>query len=169
MNVYAHRLFGPLPECATYLCHWEFDVGRITGEIKPSFLLGLACFGQTFAYNLIDEDNAVPQEMKSKELPDVSFVKLHIQEVDVSLMSINSATNFSLKEGVLLEFDNLINKKYSQRITIKIPNILTRCLANPDQVNNANVAEVKKKKKEFQLLYESKLKVYYIGKGISLG
>lgn len=131
--MYGHRLFGPLPECSTYLCHWEFDIGRITGEIKPSFLLGLSCFGQSFAYNLIDEDNAVPQEMESKDLPDVSFVKLYVQEVDVCLMSMNSATNIALKDGILLEFDNLINAKYSQRITIKIPAILTRCLANPDQ------------------------------------
>jgi hypothetical protein len=131
LNVTAHRLFGPLPNCSTYLCQWEFDIGRISGELKPSFLLGLSCFGQSFAYNLIDEDNAVPQEMESKDLPDVTFVKLYVQEVDLCLMSMNSATNISLKEGILLEFDNLINAKYSQRITIKIPAILTRSLANP--------------------------------------
>lgn len=143
MNVYAHRLFGPLPECATYLCHWELDVGCITGEIKPSFLLGLACFGQTFVYNLIDEDNAVPQEMKSKDLPDVSFVKLYIQKVDVCLMSMNSATNISLNDGMLLEFDNLINSKYSQRITIKIPTISTKFLANPDQARSEDSTKVR--------------------------
>ncbi|KAI8885057.1 hypothetical protein K501DRAFT_284510 [Backusella circina FSU 941] len=133
LNIYAHRLYGPLPECATYLCHWEFDIGKITGEVKPSFLLGLSCFGQTFAYNLIDEDNAVPQEMESKDLPDVTFVKLYVQEVDVCLTSMSSSTNISMQSGILLEFDNLINEKYSQRISLKIPSILTRFLANPDQ------------------------------------
>ncbi|KAI8065374.1 uncharacterized protein B0P05DRAFT_589949 [Gilbertella persicaria] len=140
-NVHAHRLFGPLPECATYLCHWDFDVGRITGEIKPSFLLGLACFGQTFAYNLIDEDNAVSKELESKSLPDVTFLKAYIREIDISLMSLNSATNISFKDGVLIEFNNLINVKYSQCITIKIPVFLTRCLANPDQARNNEVLE----------------------------
>ncbi|KAG2229708.1 hypothetical protein INT48_004225 [Thamnidium elegans] len=140
-NVYAHRLFGPLPDCATYVCQWEFDLGRISGEIKPSFLLGLACFSQSFAYNLIDEDNAVPQEMESKDLPDVTFMKLYVQEVDLCLMSMNSATNICLKEGILLEFDNLINAKYSQRISLKIPSILTRCLANPDQARGDNSFE----------------------------
>ncbi|CAO3610069.1 unnamed protein product [Mucor hiemalis] len=134
LSVAAHRLFGPLPDCATYVCHWEFDIGRVTGEVKPSFLLGLACFGQSFAYNLIDEDNAVPQEMESKDLPDVTFLKLYVQEVDVFLMSINSATNICFKDGILLELDNLINVKYSQRISIKLPSIMTRCLANPDHV-----------------------------------
>ena len=143
VNVTGHRLFGPLPECATYVCHWEFDIGRITGELKPSFLLGLACFGQSFAYNLIDEDNAVPQELESNDLPDVTFLKLYVQEVDVCLMSMNSATNICLKEGILLEFDNLINAKYSQRISIKLPCILTRCLANPDYARGNGTTEVK--------------------------
>lgn len=102
----------------------------------------MACFGQSFAYNLIDEDNAVPQEMESKDLPDVTFMKLYIQEVDLCLMSMNSATNICLKEGILLEFDNLINVKYSQRISLKIPSILTRCLANPDQARGDNSFEV---------------------------
>lgn len=53
-------------------------------------------------------------------------------------MSMNSATNIALKDGILLEFDNLINAKYSQRITIKIPAILTRCLANPDQARGGS-------------------------------
>jgi hypothetical protein len=142
LNIYAHRLFGPLPECATYLCHWEFDIGKITGEVKPSFLLGLSCFGQTFAYNLIDEDNAVPQEMESKDLPDVTFVKLYVQEVDVCLTSMSSTTNISMQSGILLEFDNLINEKYSQRISLKIPSILTRFLANPDQSKTIDLINV---------------------------
>jgi hypothetical protein len=142
LNVTGHRLFGPLPDCSTYVCHWEFDIGEITGEIKPSFLLGLACFSQSFAYNLIDEDNAVPQEMESKDLPDVTFLKLFVKGVDVCLMSLNSATNICLGEGILLEFDNLINVKYSQRISIKIPSILTRCLANPDHVRGNSLLNV---------------------------
>ncbi|KAG1250811.1 hypothetical protein G6F68_012610 [Rhizopus microsporus] len=77
LNIYSHRLFGPLPLSSTYLCHYELDIGRITGEVKPSFLLGLACFGQSFAYNLIDEDNAVPPELRSASLPDVTFAKCY--------------------------------------------------------------------------------------------
>lgn len=163
--MYGHRLFGPLPECATYLCQWDLDIGRIVGEVKPSFLLGLACFGQTFAYNLIDEDNAVPQEMKSKDLPDVTFVKLFVREVDVSLMSMSSATNISLKDGILLEFDNLINSKYSQRITIKMPTILTRFLANPDYARGATLSEVS----EIHIHRQTCLMFDFLGGRILLG
>ncbi|KAI8885811.1 hypothetical protein K501DRAFT_331672 [Backusella circina FSU 941] len=137
LNIYAHRLCGPAPQCSTYVCHWDFDVGKISGEIKPSFLLGIASFGQTFAYNMIDEDNAVPQKLESNDLPDVTFLKFHIQEIDVCLMSMTSATNINLENGILLELDNLINEKYTNRISLKIPTIVTRCLANPDISTNA--------------------------------
>ncbi|CEI88715.1 hypothetical protein RMCBS344292_03093 [Rhizopus microsporus] len=139
LSIYSHRLFGPLPLSSTYLCHYELDIGRITGEIKPSFLLGLACFGQSFAYNLIDEDNAVPPELRSASLPDVTFLKVYVQEIDVCLMSLNSATNIHLSDGILLEFDNLINHKYSERITLKIPFIVTRCLANAEQTRGDGI------------------------------
>ncbi|KAF7732780.1 hypothetical protein EC973_000053 [Apophysomyces ossiformis] len=131
-NIYAHRLFGPLPETATYLCNWQFDVGRITGELKPSFLLGATNFAQTFVYNLIDEDNAVPAEMMPAELPDVTFVKASVREVDIFLMSYNSATEIQLMDGVNAEFDNLINERYSQKIGLKVPTILAKCLANEE-------------------------------------
>lgn len=124
---------------STYLCHYELDIGRITGEVKPSFLLGLACFGQSFAYNLIDEDNAVPPELRSASLPDVTFAKVSVQEIDVCLVSLNSATNIQLSDGILLEFDNLINQKYTERITLKIPSILTRCLANAEYTRSDGV------------------------------
>ncbi|KAG0173076.1 hypothetical protein DFQ30_008982 [Apophysomyces sp. BC1015] len=137
-NIYAHRLFGPLPETATYLCNWEFDIGRITGELKPSFLLGATNFAQTFAYNLIDEDNAVPVEMAPAELPDVTFVKASVREIDIFLMSYNSATEIQLVDGVTAEFDNLINVKYSQKIGLKVPTIVAKCLANQDPSKQDN-------------------------------
>ncbi|KAI8376427.1 uncharacterized protein BYT42DRAFT_386187 [Radiomyces spectabilis] len=140
-SIYAHRLFGPLPETATYLCHWEFDIGHITGEIKPSFLLGTMCFAQTFVYNLIDEDNAVPAEMTPDPDPDVTFVKASVREIDIYLMSQNTATGIHFKDGMTVDFDNLVNEKYCQRIAVKLPAIETTCLANQDPSKQGNSQE----------------------------
>ncbi|KAI8344725.1 hypothetical protein BC941DRAFT_508242 [Chlamydoabsidia padenii] len=137
INLHAHRLFGPLPETATYLCHWEFDIGNVKGEIKPSFLIGAANFAQTFIYNLIDEDNTVSSEllgvMGSTGYPDVSFATVNIKPVDVCLMTQNSATQLQLQDGVSVEFDNLTNEKYNQRISTQLPAISIICLANQEQ------------------------------------
>ncbi|KAI8143386.1 hypothetical protein BJV82DRAFT_92680 [Fennellomyces sp. T-0311] len=132
LNIYAHRLFGPLPEIATYLCHWEFEVGRITGEVKPSFLLGTTNFAQTFAYDMIDEDNAVPAEIAPAADPDVTFLKASIKQVDVYLMNDHSAAKVSIDEGLSLEFDNLVNDKYNQRVNVKIPTLVATTLASQD-------------------------------------
>lgn len=86
---------------------------------------------------MIDEDNAVPQKLEPNDFPDVTFLKFRIQEIDVCLMSMTSATNISLENGILLELDNLINEKYTNRISLKIPSIVARCLANPDISSNS--------------------------------
>ena len=132
LNIYAHRLFGPLPEIATYLCHWEFEVGRISGEVKPSFLLGTTNFAQTFVYDMIDEDNAVPAEIAPAADPDVTFVKASIKEVDVYLMNDHSVAKVNVDQGLSLEFDNLVNEKYNQRVNVNIPALVATTLANQD-------------------------------------
>ncbi|KAI8339604.1 hypothetical protein BC941DRAFT_254942 [Chlamydoabsidia padenii] len=134
-NIHSHRLFGPLPETATYLCHWEFDIGSVKGEVKPSFLMGAASYAQTFVYNLIDEDNAVSTDMAPVEYPDVTFLKAKIREVDIYLMTQNSASLLQLQNGINVEFDNLTNEKYNQRVGIHLPIISFTCLANQDQTN----------------------------------
>jgi hypothetical protein len=138
-NIHAHRLFGPLPETATYLCHWEFDIGSVKGEIKPSFLMGTASYAQTFVYNLIDEDNAVSTDMAPVDYPDVTFLNARIREVDIYLTTQNSASLLQLQNGINVEFDNLTNEKYNQRVGIKLPVISFTCLANQDQSTQQQV------------------------------
>ncbi|KAI9320168.1 hypothetical protein BX666DRAFT_2151466 [Dichotomocladium elegans] len=142
LNIYAHRLFGPLPETSTYLCHWDFEVGRISGEVKPSFLLGTTNFAQTFAYDMIDEDNAVPSEIAPAADPDVTFLKATIKQVDLYLMNEHSAAKVALEEGIQVEFDNLVNDKYNQRVCVSMPTFVVTALANQDHhIRGQSIAE----------------------------
>ncbi|CAM0134818.1 Macrophage colony-stimulating factor 1 receptor [Umbelopsis sp. WA50703] len=139
LNIYAHRLFGPLPKTSTYLCNWEFDVGSISGEIKPSFLLGTTAFGKAFLYNMVDEDNALAKDPSILD-PDVTFVTASIQSIDINLMGRHSATQFSLSEGLHFEFDDLINRNYTQKINLKFPSVVITNLAN-QEVNTESSIE----------------------------
>jgi hypothetical protein len=149
VNLHAHRLFGPLPETATYLCHWEFDIGNVKGDIKPSFLLGVASFAQTFIYNLIDEDNTMSSDfaslLGSPGYPNVTFATGKVQSVNVGLMTQNSATQLQLSEGLQLAFDNLTDEKYNQRISTQLPAISITCLANQEQGEEQQVTRGKEK------------------------
>ncbi|CAO3695982.1 unnamed protein product [Umbelopsis ramanniana] len=138
LNIYAHRLFGPLPKTATYLCNWEFDLGSISGEIKPSFLLGTAAFGKAFLYNMVDEDNALAKDTTILD-PDVTFLTASIQSIDINLMGRHSATQISLSEGFSFEFDDLINRNYTQKINLNFPSIVVTNLATQEM--NINHAE----------------------------
>ena len=153
LNIYAHRLFGPLPDIATYLCYWEFDVGRITGEVKPSFLLGTTCFAQTFVYDMIDEDNAVPSEIAPAADPDVTFVKANVKHVDVCLMNAHSAAKFTLDEGLALNFDNLVNQDYTQRVNLSVPSFAVTGLANQDQYTTQNSLNQVKGERRIKSMY----------------
>ncbi|ORZ15864.1 hypothetical protein BCR42DRAFT_438107 [Absidia repens] len=133
-NIHAHRLFGPHPATSTYLCHWELDVGNVKGELKPSFLMGLSSFCKTFVYNLIDEDNMVSLNSTSQtSCPDVTFASAQVRQVEIYLMTQNSSTQLHLQNGLRLDFDNLINEKYNQRIGLQLPAITVTCLANQDE------------------------------------
>ena len=42
----------------TYVAKWDFNIGNVTGQLKPSFILGIVAFVYSFTYNMIDEENA---------------------------------------------------------------------------------------------------------------
>ncbi|RUS20577.1 hypothetical protein BC937DRAFT_94898 [Endogone sp. FLAS-F59071] len=103
----------------------------IDGQVKPSFLLGIASFGKTFLYNMVDEDNALPSEFLTKLEPEVSFLQASVKEIDIALWGRQSATQVILKEGLNLGFDNLINEKYNSKVTLVLPQLTSDPTEHP--------------------------------------
>ncbi|CAG8628570.1 7631_t:CDS:10, partial [Cetraspora pellucida] len=128
-NVYAHRLFGPLPKTATYVCNWEISIGTISGQLKPSFLLSTTSFGKAFSYHYVDDENALPSDFLNPLDADVTFLNLNIKEVDISIWGGDSVSQILLKEGLCVKFDDLANEKFTQRILIDLPDLVVRSLA----------------------------------------
>lgn len=94
---------------------------------------------------MIDEDNAVPAEVAPAADPDVTFVKTSIKEIDVYLINENSAVNACLSAGLNLNFDNLVNEKYNQRISVHIPEIVATAVANQEDYTKSSPRVSKKK------------------------
>ncbi|KAF9985364.1 hypothetical protein BGZ75_003070 [Mortierella antarctica] len=129
ISIYAHRLFGPLPKTTTYIANWKLDIGSIYGQIKPSFLLGVSSFAKAFAYNLKDGDNAFPPEYATITPPDITFVDLSVKEVDVSIWGEDVVSQILLKDGVIVQFDDVINERYLGRIVLKMQSLVIRSMA----------------------------------------
>ncbi|CAG8440113.1 7211_t:CDS:10 [Ambispora gerdemannii] len=126
LHIYAHRLFGPLPVLATYVCNWDINIGTISGQLKPSFLLSLFSFGKSFAYHLVDDENAFPMQYVVKLDPDVTFLNVIVKEVDISIWGQDSGSQFLLKEGLQIQFDDLSNEKFTQKVVFNMPDLVIR-------------------------------------------
>jgi hypothetical protein len=129
LNIHAHRLFGPLPKTATYVCNWDINIGTISGQLKPSFLLSATSFANTFAYHYVDKENALPAKYVIPLDPDVTFLNFSVKEVDVSIWGGGSVTQILLKEGFSIKFDDLANKKYLFKVMFNLPDLIIRSLA----------------------------------------
>lgn len=66
----AHRLFGPQPRTSTYICLWEFNVGKIIGIISLPEIHGLLSAITAFRLNFVDAVNAPAAEFALPVDPD---------------------------------------------------------------------------------------------------
>ncbi|KAF9351329.1 hypothetical protein BGX34_000650, partial [Mortierella sp. NVP85] len=143
IDVYAHRLFGPLPKTTTYVANWKLDLGSIYGQIKPSFLLGVSSFAKAFVYNLKDGDNAFPPEYATVLPPDITIVDVSVKEVDISIWGEDVVSQILLKDGVIVHFDDIINERYIGRVVLKLQSLQVRSMAltNTNKDEHAREAE----------------------------
>ncbi|KAG9285770.1 hypothetical protein G9A89_013195 [Geosiphon pyriformis] len=147
LNIYAHRLFGPLPITATYVCNWDINIGAISGQLKPSFLLSIASFGKSFGYHFIDKENAFPAKYVVPLDPDVTFLNIGVQEIDVSVWGRDSGSQILLKEGLKVQFDDFANEKFTQKIVLKIPDLVIKSLAF--SISKNSTMECKKEAEDY--------------------
>lgn len=125
-DVYGHRLFGLPPTEPTYVCQWEFSIGKVYGECSSDFLCMLIKGGRFFAYTLDDDENA----LRAVPLPiihDVTYLRLATCDINVWLHVADEA--FLLSCGPIeLDFNDLAETLFSQRLNILVPNIVVACV-----------------------------------------
>ncbi|RHZ51053.1 hypothetical protein Glove_485g16 [Diversispora epigaea] len=128
LNIYAHRLYGPLPITATYVCNWDINIGVIFGSLRPSFLSNATSIANAFTYQFTDDENALPAEYAVPAYPDVTFLNFKVKEIDISIWGRDSGTQILLKEGLSIKFDDLANEKFNLKVVINLPDIIIRSL-----------------------------------------
>ncbi|KAF2127538.1 hypothetical protein P153DRAFT_398159 [Dothidotthia symphoricarpi CBS 119687] len=116
-----HRLFGLPPTEPTYVCHWDFEVGKISGECTPEFIETAAGAGRSFAFTFDDDENT----LVLTEIPvihDATFFRLRTQSVQVWLHVAREALLFSTGP-IALDFNDLAGNTFSQRLSAYIPDL----------------------------------------------
>ena len=83
VTVHSHRLLGKPPSNPAYICNWDFDIGLITGEVKIPFLQAINSALDSFKYNLVDVENALPEISPPDR--DITFLRLNAAGASVRI------------------------------------------------------------------------------------
>jgi len=121
ISVYGHRLFGLPPAEPTYMCNWDFDVGRILGECSTEFLACLASALKSFDFSFDNEENALPP-LFPPVLHDVTFLRAKISSIHISVLLEQAAIVLSTKP-LSTNFNDWANSKFSKRMSLLVPDI----------------------------------------------
>lgn len=139
ISAHIHRVFGPMPHAFCYVGHWEIDLGRVTGRVRPAFLEAAVMILLRLLYQLDDEENALPRSFTLPSNPDVLFLRVGLGELDVSVWgSQETATQIVLAEGLSIELHDLIGPAYSKKLALRIPQVLFRSLAATQPAEDAH-------------------------------
>ncbi|EXJ72708.1 uncharacterized protein A1O5_03855 [Cladophialophora psammophila CBS 110553] len=120
-DVYGHRLFGAPPSEPTYACHWDINVGEITGECNSKFVQILANSIMAFIYTLDDEENSLPPFNRTA-VHDVTFLRANLAGLRLWLVSGGTAYMLELSESDV-SFSDWANSSFAKMLRASIPRV----------------------------------------------
>lgn len=121
-DVYGHRLFGAPPMEPTYACHWDIDVGEISGECTGKFIQTLIGAVMAFIYTLDDDENSLPPFNRTP-VHDVTFVRGTLAGLRLWLISGGTAYLVDLSESDVA-FGDWANSSFAKELRANVPKIV---------------------------------------------
>ncbi|RMZ71954.1 fermentation associated [Pyrenophora seminiperda CCB06] len=119
--MFGHRLFGLPPLEPTYLCSWDFEVGRISGDCTSEFVEAAAGAARSFAFTLDDDENTLPLT----DIPvihDVTFLRLRTKDISVCV-HIGQEALLLKTNPLALDFNDLAGSTFSSKLNLVIPEL----------------------------------------------
>lgn len=153
MDIFANRLFGPLPRTSTYLCIWEIKVGRAKLDMSLADAQLLALVGQSFGLGFADLANAPAAEHMPLVDPDsknlqtlsgvvtahsfvVTFYKVNVKSVEITLRADSAALGIICKSGIKIDSNDVGGLNYGRSTGLRIPDINVKALLNASTERN---------------------------------
>ncbi|KAJ5093611.1 hypothetical protein N7456_009472 [Penicillium angulare] len=121
VSIYGHRLFGLPPAEPTYVCNWDFDIGKILGECSPDFLTCLASSLKSFDFTFDNEENTL-HTLFPPVLHDVTFLRANISSINVAVLLDETAIILS-SSPITVNFNDWATSKFSKRMSLLIPDL----------------------------------------------
>lgn len=121
LSAYGHRLFGLPPVEPTYVCNWDFDVGKILGECSTDFIACLASGFKSFDFSFDNEENAL-HPLFPPILFDVTFLRANIASIHISVLLDEIAVILD-SQPLSIKINDWANSKFSKRLSFIAPSI----------------------------------------------
>ncbi|KAH7128670.1 hypothetical protein B0J11DRAFT_276172 [Dendryphion nanum] len=121
ITIFGHRLFGLPPTEPTYVCSWDFDIGKISGECTSDFIEKAAGAARSFAFTFDDDENTLPMS-DLLVIHDSTFLRLKTQDIHLWFHVANEAVLISTG-NITLDFNDLAGSTFSQRLNAWIPEL----------------------------------------------
>ncbi|KPI44078.1 Protein CSF1 [Cyphellophora attinorum] len=119
--VFGHRLFGAPPSEPTYSCHWDIDVGIITGQCSSEFLATLIQGVGALIYTMDDFENSLP-DVLSVSIYDVNFVRARAAGIKLWLVAESTALLVDISP-LTVDFDDWAGEHFAKHINVDVPGI----------------------------------------------
>ena len=133
-TVYGHRLFGAPPSEPTYVCNWDFDVGKVMGECSSVFMRTLAFAGTSFAFMLDDDENTI-SIANTNVLHDITFLRATVESISLWFLIDDAA--LTLQTGHIdVSFNDWAGAYFSERVHANIPNVIIAAIDQRDAVRH---------------------------------
>lgn len=121
-SVHTHRMFGLAPDLLTYHCKWDFASDMIKIEGKPGCLTGLKAIYSDFALGFKDLENTLIYFIPI--VYDMANFTFRCPQTFIKLATGVLNTSFEVRlSDLLVGFNDIANMRYSDRITLSIPEI----------------------------------------------
>ena len=133
LDVNGHRLFGLPPTEPTYVCNWDFDIGRIGGDCSIDFLLLFSQATRCFGFTFDDEENKLPS-LTASVLHDVTFLRLKTQPIAIGLR-IDQAALLLSADAISVNFNDWAKNTFSDHVAVLVPQI-SLAIVDADSTSN---------------------------------
>ena len=120
-TIYGHRLFGLPPTEPTYVCNWDFDLGKITGECSMDFVRVLTSAIRYFAFSFGDAENALPPH-GSLVIHDLTLLRAKLAPIRIWIHVEQAALLFST-DTIKINFNDWAGAHFSDYLHLVIPQL----------------------------------------------
>ncbi|KAF2435900.1 hypothetical protein EJ08DRAFT_729763 [Tothia fuscella] len=125
-NMSGHRLFGLPPTEPTYVCSWDIDVGKVSGECSSTFFEQAVRSLQCFAFSLDDDENSMPL-VQPLVIPDITFLRVRSREIKVWL-HIESEGLLVSTGPASIDLNDWSGTTFSNRLKVHVPDFTVACV-----------------------------------------